>query len=204
MFFKSNSRPKVMGHCAKRCAWAPFLWRQHCSTRLHNAALPLLQFGLNWKRILTWYLLCILSYQVPKVPTSSSTTCPRSLETRTYCRCSCLSETWSLPKSSSTNRQTLASASVWHQRIQWHELPVWETHTNDCIYFFNFTVSESRSETERCVSLKLKEVNGVTIFPEIDTGIQLKLRLLKYLCVKSTQTTKNIDLSLNTGQPRRV
>lgn len=51
-------------------------------------------------------------HQVLKVPTCSSTTCPRSLETRTYCRCSCLSETWSLPKSSSTNRQTLASASV--------------------------------------------------------------------------------------------
>ncbi|KAF7646346.1 hypothetical protein LDENG_00188890, partial [Lucifuga dentata] len=49
---------------------------------------------------------------VPKVPTCSSTTCRRSLETRTYCRCSCLLETWSLPKSSSTNKQTLASASA--------------------------------------------------------------------------------------------
>lgn len=55
---------------------------------------------------------CMSSHQVLKVPTSSSTTCPKSLETRTCCRCSCLLETWSLPKSSSTNRQTLASASV--------------------------------------------------------------------------------------------
>lgn len=50
--------------------------------------------------------------QVLKVPTCSSTTCRRSSETRTFSRCSCLSETWFLPKSSSTNRQTLASASV--------------------------------------------------------------------------------------------
>lgn len=66
----------------------------------------------KWKSALTLSSPCISSRQVPKVPTCSSTTCPRSLETRTYCRCSCLSETWSLPKSSSTNRQTLASASV--------------------------------------------------------------------------------------------
>lgn len=63
----------------------------------------------------TLHLLCVSSYQVPKVPTCSSTTCPRSSETRTYYRCSCLSETWSLPKSSSTNRQTLASALVCHE-----------------------------------------------------------------------------------------
>lgn len=81
------------------------------------------------KTTLTLYPLCISSRQVPKVPTSSSTTCPRSLETRTYCRCSCLSEMWSLPKSSSTNRQTLASASVWQQHECQCGLPKRETHT---------------------------------------------------------------------------
>lgn len=93
----------------------------------HSAALPLLQVCLNGKTILTSYLLCKSPTppppQVLKVPTCSSTTCPRSLETRTYCRCSCLSEMWSLPKSSSTNRQTLASASVRQQKPKRTQMP---------------------------------------------------------------------------------
>lgn len=93
----------------------------------HSAALPLLQVCSNGKTILTSYLLCISPTppppQVLKVPTCSSTTCPRSLETRTYCRCSCLSEMWSLPKSSSTNRQTLASASVRQQKPNRTQMP---------------------------------------------------------------------------------
>ena len=87
-----------------------------------------------------WPYTCSASRprQVPKVPTCSSTTCPRSLETRTYSRCSCLSETWSLPKSSSTNRQTLASASVRRQ----HRRQCVQTHWNACCYLsFSFFAS---------------------------------------------------------------
>lgn len=94
-----------------RCA---LHWRQRgvrVATMQHSSPAAL----LNEKPL--WPYTCSASRprQVPKVPTCSSTTCPRSLETRTYSRCSCLSETWSLPKSSSTNRQTLASASVRRQ-----------------------------------------------------------------------------------------
>lgn len=76
---------------------------QHCT--FYSFFFPL---WLIWKPA--------FSCQVQKVPTCSSITCHRSLETRTSCRCSCLSETWSQPKSLSTNRQTLASALVRSQR----------------------------------------------------------------------------------------
>lgn len=77
-----------------------------------TCSIPQLWGGLqsNGVDALTWNPFLLL--QVLKVPTCSSTTCRRSSETRTFSRCSCLSETWFLPKSSSTNRQTLASASV--------------------------------------------------------------------------------------------
>ena len=56
--------------------------------------------------------LLVPAFQARTAPTCSSTTCPRSLVTRTSCRCSCPLETWCLPKSSLTNRPTSASALV--------------------------------------------------------------------------------------------
>lgn len=75
--------------------------------------------GERVKRFLAncWYMSLFFS-KVQKEQTSSFTTFRRSLETRTFCRCSFLLEMLFQLKSSLTNRPTWASALVWKSLIR--------------------------------------------------------------------------------------
>ena len=109
---------------------------------------------------LTFRLLSLQAAQSrdPRAATSSSTTCRRSLATRSSCRCSCPSGTSSAPRSSSTGPPTRANASVS------------ESLTTTMTEALSLALSEPMLKASSCLRFRLRQLRQPHERPGGDPG----------------------------------